>query len=224
METNIPNEYSPQPKIGFLQGWGSASLGRLRFGLFLVLFYLIPYLAIWLIDSEMVYRHIIVAVAFIGLICYVVQYRYNWFELGFRSDTLKPALLRFGAVTFFFTLLMLVVSHYHWIRPSSQPMPETWVFYYYVLVAAPCQALAYKGFLSAEMNRVGLRAPWMQALVSGVLFSVLHLHYRDTVTLLITFIIGVVWGWFYVRHPNWLAVMLSHGALGVVAILTRVCC
>jgi membrane protease YdiL (CAAX protease family) len=145
--------------------------------------------------------------------------------MGFRLDTLKPALLWYGGVTVFFTIFMLIASHYHWLRVSAyllEPSSQNSLLLYYFFIVSTSQEFIFRGLLFAEMKRIGIRSMWVQVLISGVLFALVHIHYRDGLTVMMTLGMGLIWGWLYTRYPNWLVISLSHGILGCVALLTHI--
>lgn len=223
--TNVSQEYSnPLPlEIGKPIRWFQQPTARqLRFAVFLALFYVIPYLVIWIMEWDMLYRHIVAGVTIAVLVLYAIRYRRNWRKMGFRMDTLTPAFLWFGVLTLFLTILMLIADHYHWVRISAYPLQQNWHLLLYFFIIAPFQELVYRGLLFLEMKRMGILNPFVQVLISAALFSFEHIHYHDWVTVGLTLVAGLIWGWVYLRHPNWLAVTLSHGILGSVALLTHI--
>ena len=237
--TNITQEYSNTGKVEFsksepwyhlqtraLSRWFQPpTIRQLRFCLFLALLYIIPAFVIWVLQGEMLYRQFTIGAAFIVLTAHAIYRRRSWHEMGFRLDTLKPALLWFGGATVFFVFFMLIASNYHWLRVAAEPLaPDSKIslLLYYFFIVSTSQEFIFRGLLFAEMKRIGIRNTWGQVLISGVLFALVHLHYRDGLTVMITLGMGLIWGWLYARYPNWLAISLSHGILGCVALLTHI--
>lgn len=230
--TNMTQEYTNTGKVEFSQSepWyhlqiGARSRRQLRFCLFLALLYIIPAFVIWAIQGEMLYRQFMVGAAFIALTAHAIYRRRSWHEMGFRLDTLKPALLWYGGVTVFFTIFMLIASYYHWLRVSAyllEPNSQNSLLLYYFFIVSTSQEFIFRGLLFAEMKRIGIRSMWLQVLLSGTLFALVHIHYRDGLTVMMTLGIGLIWGWLYARYPNWLVISLSHGILGCVALLTHI--
>jgi uncharacterized protein len=59
--------------------------------------------------------------------------------------------------------------------------------------------------------------PWTYVIYSSVVFSLIHIAYGDSVLLLNTFLVGIVWGFAYLRMRNIWPVILSHAAIGTLA-------
>lgn len=68
------------------------------------------------------------------------------------------------------------------ILPHPQFAQERLPFYlFFVLVSAPAQEFLYRSFLFVELEKLGI--PWLaNAMVSALLFSFMHIIYRDVVT------------------------------------------
>ncbi|MDF5730392.1 MAG: CPBP family glutamic-type intramembrane protease, partial [Rhizonema sp. PD38] len=58
----------------------------------------------------------------------------------------------------------------------------------------------------------------LQILISSLLYSFVHLIYRDVPTLVFTFIIGLLWGCYYAKFRNLYSIIVSHSLLGAISI------
>jgi membrane protease YdiL (CAAX protease family) len=141
--------------------------------------------------------------------------------LGLHLHQLAPALFWNGLLSLLFVVVLVVAYTQGAIRPPTVPQWKLF-FIFYVFVSSPCQEFLYRGFLFALMERAGLRGLATQVVLSSVLYSFLHLFYRDWLTMAVTLLMGVVWGLIYARYRNLWPVMGSHAVLGVVSILTGV--
>jgi len=85
-------------------------------------------------------------------------------------------------------------------------------------VSSPIQEFLYRGFLFAIFKRAKFPT-WLQIILSTLLYSFVHLIYRDIPTLVFTLIIGMIWGWNYAKFLNLYSIIISHSLLGAIAIL-----
>lgn len=142
-------------------------------------------------------------------------------DLGLQAAQLAPALIWNGVLSLFFVVALVVAYVAGAIRTPT--VPEWKLFFvFYVFVSSPCQEFLYRGFLFALMERSGLHGLVQQIVVSSLLYSFLHVFYRDWLTMAVTLLMGIVWGSIYARYRNLYPVMGSHAVLGVISILTGV--
>lgn len=195
---------------------------KLHFAFFFLLFYVLPaVMVLSLSDWGEVYRTLLAGSSYIFMIVYAVRYRHSWRDLGLNLDNLKPALVWFGIFTLGLTGIELFMHQIPALHTQRPPLYTGWTYLYYFLVSSPAQEFAYRGLLFAEMKRANVKNPWLQSLISGIGFAMLHLHMRDWKTILMTMFVGVVWGFLYSRTPNVWAAGLSHAILGALAFSLR---
>jgi membrane protease YdiL (CAAX protease family) len=93
-----------------------------------------------------------------------------------------------------------------------------WPFYlFFVLISAPAQEFLYRSFLLAELTAARIPRLGM-VVVSAGLYSFMHTIARDTMTTLLTFLVGLIWAAIFLRTGNFFIVALSHAGLGVAAL------
>ena len=122
-----------------------------------------------------------------------------------------------------FTVILAIVGLAIWISGYSRITPnEQWSFFvFYVFISCPIQEFLYRGSLEAMLDK--LRLSYIaRMLISSLLYSFVHIIYRDIITLLLTFIIGLIWFFCYQKTKNLLGVSLSHAVLGVVTIVAGI--
>jgi membrane protease YdiL (CAAX protease family) len=141
--------------------------------------------------------------------------------LGLHKRELTSALFWNGLLSLLFVVVLVVAYASGGIRSPTVPQWKLF-FIFYVFVSSPCQEFLYRGFLFALMERAGMCGLAEQVVVSSMLYSFLHIFYRDWLTMVVTLLMGVLWGLIYARHRNLWPVMGSHAVLGVVSILTGV--
>lgn len=106
------------------------------------------------------------------------------------------------------------------IGPSEIPRwGPLWYFFLYGVILAPLQEeVVYRGILLGPMR--GQRPGWEIVVLSGVVFSLLHLVYgRPTITAPYYFAAGGILGWVYLRGGHlWIAVAIHAGGNTAVAV------
>ena len=91
-------------------------------------------------------------------------------------------------------------------------------FTFYVLISAPAQEFLYRSFLFAEVAAAQL-SPAVALVASSSLYSFMHVVGYDAVTVILTFVAGLIWGWIFLRTRNLAVVAVSHAILGVATLL-----
>lgn len=179
--------------------------------------YILPVLLIYLGLVPFSWRFYILILAAIAILAIARLYRFSPLELGFTKKHLGTSLKAIALPTLASVLLMLI--HYMMQGPRIDNSAYKWTFYlFFVGVSSPVQEFLYRGFLFGIFSRAKL-AIWVQILLSTILYSFVHLIYRDVPTLLFTFIIGMFWGCHYAKYRNLHSIIISHSLFGAIAIL-----
>ena len=122
-----------------------------------------------------------------------------------------------------FTFGLLILGLYLLISGQSRFTPnEHWSFFiFYVFISSPVQEFLYRGALSAYLEKSKLSEP-LKMVTTSILYSFVHIIYKDALTLLLTFFIGLVWYKCYHKDKTLVGVSVSHAILGVVTIIAGV--
>ncbi len=121
------------------------------------------------------------------------------------------------------TILLGIVGVALWVGGFSRITPnEKWTFFFfYIFISSPIQEFLYRGALNSAFEKLGI--PNFARMVStSILYSFVHIIYRDWLTLLLTFVIGLVWYYCYQKSKNLIGVSISHAVLGVVTIVAGI--
>src|SRR4051812_2396087 len=96
--------------------------------------------------------------------------------------------------------------------------PPVWLSFapFYVLVSSPCQEVVCRSIPKLMTDRLQVR-PWTYVIYSSAVFSLIHVAYGDSILMLNTFLVGIVWSFAYLRMRNIWPVILSHAAIGTLA-------
>lgn len=139
--------------------------------------------------------------------------------IGITNQHTKLSIVSVLPVTIVFVLSGIAI----WALGYSRISPdETWGFYlFYIFISSPVQEFLYRGALPAFLEewRVGNK---LVCIISTFLYSFVHIIYKDWLTLLLTFGIGLIWFFCYRKSKNLLGVSVSHAILGAVTIIAGI--
>ncbi|NDJ18772.1 CPBP family intramembrane glutamic endopeptidase [Myxacorys almedinensis] len=179
--------------------------------------YILPVLLVWLGFVPFSWRFYILILAAIAIVVFARLYQFSLIELGLTQQHLGSALKAIALPTLAFALIMFF---YYAIQGSRlDNSAYKWAFYlFFIGVSSPIQEFLYRGFLFSIFSRAKL-AVGLQILLSALLYSFVHLIYQDLPTVLLTLIIGLLWGCHYAKYRNLYSLIVSHSLLGAIAIL-----
>lgn len=136
-------------------------------------------------------------------------------ELGLTTKNWQTSLASVLGITLFFVVAALVA--YKLIGARFEPT-ETLLFYlFYVFISSPVQEFLYRGATSYFGKTLGLSV-WLTVLISAMLYSLVHVIYKDWVLVVATFILGIIWHLIYLKTDNLLGVSISHAIFGALTI------
>jgi membrane protease YdiL (CAAX protease family) len=102
---------------------------------------------------------------------------------------------------------------------STKPFAETWIItamaLAYVFISSPIQEVLFRGGLQSTLQTflLGKHRYFLAILTSNLIFAMMHLV-LSAVLAILTFAIGLFWGWLYKRHGTLMGVVLSHVLTG----------
>jgi uncharacterized protein len=179
--------------------------------------YILPVVLVYFKLVPFSWRFYILILAAFTILAIARLYRFSAVEVGFSKHHFKTALKAIALPTLASALLMLIYYYFQGSRIDNSAYH--WSFYlFFVIVSSPIQEFLYRGFLFGIFSRAKLGI-WLQILLSTLLYSFLHLIYRDVPTVIFTFIIGIFWGYHYAKYQNLPSIIISHSLLGAIAIL-----
>jgi len=194
------------------------SPARWRFYSIVIVAYCVPPLLIVFRVIAFKYRFLLLIAIALLLSAYSFFSQIPVRSLGIRLDNLRESMKWNLGLSCVFVGLLLAMRSASLIRAPTIPQWNLF-FLFYVLIASPAQEFLFRGFLFAEMERVGIKSERWMVVISAVTYCFLHVIYRDLITLGVTLFMGVVWGLIYYKYRNLWAVTCSHAVLGVVSIL-----
>jgi uncharacterized protein len=190
---------------------------RLKVILILGFGYILPVLLVCLNIVPFFWRFYVLILAAIAILAIARFYQFSLVELGLTRQNFGNSLRAIALPTLAFALLMLL---YYFIQgPRIDNSSYGWTFYlFFIFASSPIQEFLYRSFLFGIFSRAKL-AIWFQIILSALIYSYLHLIYQDVPTLLLTLVIGLVWGYHYAKYQNLYSVIISHSLLGAISIL-----
>jgi len=118
-----------------------------------------------------------------------------------------PLILVFLAIIVILSILGL--NRYNPNEPVS-------FYVFYILISCPIQEFLYRGVFG-YFERIN-KHKYLWLILSSICYSFVHIIYRDVLTCIITFIMGIVWYLLYRKDYNLSGVCLSHIVLGILTI------
>ena len=153
----------------------------------------------------------------IGLIIFFMMklFKVSNKELGITKENLFISIKRNLILIVLCTIIVLIFKLFHIDKYNPN---ETLLFYiFYIFISCPIQEFLYRGvFGYFDMNS---KYNYLWIILSSLCYSFVHIIYRDFLTCILTFIIGIIWYIFYRKDKNLCGVILSHIALGIVTIV-----
>ncbi len=96
---------------------------------------------------------------------------------------------------------------------------ETLLFYFfYIFISCPIQEFLYRGVFGYFEDKI-FSNKYIIIILSSLFYSFVHIIYKDVLTLVLTFIVGIIWYYIYKKDNNLIGVSISHSILGILTIL-----
>jgi membrane protease YdiL (CAAX protease family) len=139
---------------------------------------------------------------------------FSFSELGLGRPSFRKHWAPCMAITTGLAAVVVLQTHLF----SFDHRPPAWLSFapFYVLVSSPCQELVCRSIPKLLTDRLKAGS-WAYVLYSSAVFSLIHIAYGDIALLVNTFLVGIIWGFAYLRLQNVWPVILSHAAIGVLA-------
>ncbi|MDC0833602.1 CPBP family intramembrane metalloprotease [Geitlerinema sp. CS-897] len=140
-------------------------------------------------------------------------------DLGLNSHNLSESIVAVMPLTLLMALPIFVIAAA--IEPRYDNSELSIFFYiFYILISCPFQEFAYRGYLFTALDILSI-SRWSKIIVAAILYSFVHIVYRDNYILIFTFISGIIWNIHYEKYRNLVSVAVSHSILGVLTIILK---
>ena len=135
-------------------------------------------------------------------------------ELGISKDNILKSIKR-NLILIVISIIIIIV--FKMLNIDKYNPDESLLFYiFYILISCPAQEFLYRGIFGYfDMNS---KYNYLWIVLSSLCYSFVHIIYRDILTCVLTFIIGIIWYMLYKKDKNLCGVTLSHMVLGVATI------
>ena len=151
----------------------------------------------------------------LGIIIYFIfkLFKVNNEDLGINKN-INISLKRNIPLILIFVVLILL---FRILGINKYNPNETLLFYiFYIFISCPIQEFLYRGVFGFFEKKNKHKYLWV--ILSSLCYSFVHIIYKDVLTCILTFIIGVIWYLLYRKDYNLSGVCLSHIVLGILTI------
>lgn len=153
----------------------------------------------------------------IGLIIFLLMklFKVPNKDLGITKENLFKSIKRNLHLIVLCVIIIMLFKLFHFDKYNPD---EKLLFYlFYIFISCPIQEFLYRGvFGYFDMNS---KYNYLWILLSSVCYSFVHIIYKDVLTCILTFILGIILYMLYRKDKNLCGVTLSHMILGVLAIV-----
>ena len=153
----------------------------------------------------------------IGLLIFLLMklFKVKNKDLGITKDNLFKSIKRNLLLIILFIIIIIIFKLLHLDKYNPN---ETILFYiFYIFISCPIQEFLYRGvFGYFDMNS---KYNYLWLILSSLCYSFVHIIYKDILTCVLTFIIGIIWYILYKKDKNLCGVTISHMVLGVATIV-----
>jgi len=140
-------------------------------------------------------------------------------ELGFSSSQAVRSIRDVIPVT---VILAVIIAVIYLLGNVERVPTERWLFFsFYIFISSPVQEFLFRASLNRMFDSVRITET-VQMVLSALLYSFIHVIYQDALTLVITFVIGLIWFRLYLRTRHLLGVSISHAVLGALTIVAGI--
>ncbi len=179
--------------------------------------YIIPPTLIGLRIIPYEYRYETMLVLILGIVVYTIKEKFTLQALGMRWDNFKPAFFWNMAIAMT-TVLMVATALFSGYVRNLEPPESPWFYVMYLFLSGPVQEYIYRSAVFAEMDKHDYLVPWQKIMLATLNFAWLHIIYLDTITLMATVFIGLIWSTLYFKYRNYWAISIGHAIVGFCVI------
>ena len=152
-----------------------------------------------------------------GLLIFIIMkiFKVSNKELGISKNNLLRSIKRNLLLIVISVLIIMILKLFHLDKYNPN---ETILFYtFYIFISCPIQEFLDRGVIGYFNKNSKYNYLWV--IISSLCYSLVHIIYRDILTCLLTFIIGIIWYLSYSKDYNLVGVTISHIILGIITIL-----
>ena len=136
-------------------------------------------------------------------------------DLGITKENLSRSIKRNLILIVLSIIIIVIFKILH--LDKYNPTETIYFFFFFLLVSCPIQEFLYRGVFGYFEKTWNNKYLWL--ILSSICYSFVHIIYKDPLTCLLTFMIGIIWYLLYRKDYNLLGVSLSHIVLGILTIV-----
>ena len=160
-------------------------------------------------------RAYVLSLAVLGVIIFAITEKTSYKSLGIRIDNFSKTLIHYANFTVIgaiglFSLAKLL---------GKQPLSEWWLYSHLQWAFLPisfAQEFAYRAYFQTKLQK--MVNPILAVLIISFLYSGMHVLWKDSLILTMTFVAGLGWGYLWYKYPNLFLLTISHAILNFIAI------
>lgn len=167
--------------------------------------------------SPFLYKYKFCILILVSLIVYIIfrKLGYTKNEFGLSKNNLVKSIK--DNILLIITMLMAGLIIYNISFYRFIPTESLYFYLIYIFILSPAQEFLYRGVLTSVFEKRNVKR-YYSIIVISLMFSFLHIIYMDLWTVILTFIIGIIWQCIYLKSKNLLGVSISHSVVGVLTI------
>lgn len=187
---------------------------KLLLSIILIIYILVPIIILF---SDYLYEIKFYLLTGIGLAIFILMklFKVSNEELGITKKNIWKSIKRYSVLIIISAIFILIFKLLHIDKYNPD---ETLLFYiFYIFVSCPIQEFLYRGVIGyLDINS---KYSYLWIVLSGLCYSFVHIIYRDILTCVLTFIMGMIWYILYKKDKNLCGVILCHMILGIATIV-----
>ena len=184
--------------------------------LFLIIMIIYIFVPILIIFNNHLFNIKFYIITVLGILIFLLTkiFKISNSDLGITKNNLLESIKRNALLIGIFIIIIIALKIIGFDKYT--PNEILWFYVFYILVSCPIQEFLYRGIFGYFEKTSKYKYLWV--IVSSLFYSFVHIIYKDPLTCILTFIIGIIWFLLYRKDYNLTGVCLSHIVLGILTI------
>lgn len=187
---------------------------KILFSMVVLLYILIPSLILF---NDTLFQYKFYILTIMGILIYIVfminKTKNN--DLGITTNNLFKSLKRNIPLISLFVITIIVFKIFG--LSKYNPTESIYFYIFYIFISCPIQEFLYRGVFG-YFEKTFIENKYIIILISSVLYSYVHIIYRDITTCVLTFVFGIILYILYRKDYNLFGVSINHIILGILTI------
>ena len=181
--------------------------------LILLIYLLVPILILY---NSYLFKIKFYILTIIGILIFILMklFKIKNKDLGINKDNIFKSIRSNILLILVSLIIIFILKLLHIDKYNSD---ESIYFYiFYIFISCPIQEFLYRGVFGYFEKSINKKYLWI--ILSSFCYSFVHIIYKDILTCILAFIIGIIWYSLYRKDYNLIGVSLSHIVLGILTI------